>query len=246
MKKNELMTFTHLELGEIRALSLNGEPFLIAKDVCDALDISNSRQALTRLEDDEKASVIINDGRQNRTVSAINESGFYELVWTSRKDDSKKFKRWIKKEVLPALRKDGLYIMDDATTEQKLYHPEMIYQTFKNCSIEHIEKHYINCIEHHKKQKTRLNFKRTSENRRSDKKKLISDSKIEIMEIIYKALMDRQVAYVENGQFEFSNVANNLLKIIKDDIWKVRHNKTRGKLSAAIKKIEQKDPEPVL
>lgn len=108
--ENKLMIFKNEDLGEIRSLEINNEPWFVAKDVCDILDIKNSRQALTRLEDDEKSDVILNDGSQNRNLSTVNEYGLYNLILASRKKEAKAFKRWVTHEVLPAIRKTGKYI----------------------------------------------------------------------------------------------------------------------------------------
>lgn len=88
----------------------DGMPWFVAKDVCDVLDIANSRQALKRLDDDEKNTVILNDGnRGNPNVSIVNESGLYALVVSSRKPEAKRFRKWITSEVIPSIRKTGRY-----------------------------------------------------------------------------------------------------------------------------------------
>ncbi|WP_238544924.1 phage antirepressor KilAC domain-containing protein [Geomicrobium sp. JCM 19039] len=97
---------------EVRTVIINDEPWFVAKDVCDVLEINNSRQALTRLDDDEKAEVTLNDGRQNRLYAAVNESGLYELIFASRKKEAKAFKRWVKQDVLPQVRQTGKYEVD--------------------------------------------------------------------------------------------------------------------------------------
>ncbi|WP_276913147.1 BRO family protein [Aneurinibacillus aneurinilyticus] len=98
---------------EVRVISVDNDPWFVAKDVCDILEIGNSRQALARLDDDEKANVILNDGRQNRTFSAVNEPGLYTLILSSRKSEARVFKRWITHDVLPSIRKTGGYVSDD-------------------------------------------------------------------------------------------------------------------------------------
>ncbi|WP_199425792.1 BRO family protein [Thermaerobacillus caldiproteolyticus] len=98
---------------QVRTVVKDGEVWFVAKDVCDVLEINNSRQAVARLDDDEKADVIINDGSQSRHVSAVNESGLYSLILTSRKPEAKQFKRWVTHEVLPTIRKTGGYVSND-------------------------------------------------------------------------------------------------------------------------------------
>ena len=106
---NELQVFKNEEFGEIRTVEQGGDTWFIANDVCRALELDNSRQALSRLDEDEK-DVTLNDtlgGMQ--TMAIINESGLYSLVLSSRKPEAKAFKRWITHEVLPAIRRTGSY-----------------------------------------------------------------------------------------------------------------------------------------
>ena len=122
---NELKIFENNQFGKVRVQVINNEPWFVAKDVCDALDIKNSRQALTRLEEDEKADVILNDGSQNRNMSIVNEYGLYNLVLASRKREAKQFKRWITHEVIPTIRKHGAYLTEDKI-EEVLLNPDTI------------------------------------------------------------------------------------------------------------------------
>ena len=118
---NELIVFKNEEFGEIRTLEINNEPWFVAKDLCEILEIKNSRQALTRLDEDEKADVILNDGSQNRNMSAVNEYGLYNLILASRKKEAKEFKRWITHEVIPSIRKHGGYIAgQEQMTDEEL------------------------------------------------------------------------------------------------------------------------------
>ena len=105
-----LQIFRNEEFGEVRVEEINGDPWFVAADVCRALDLGNSRQAITRLDEDEKG-VTLNDtlgGKQEMTI--INEAGLYALVLSSRKPEAKAFKRWITHEVLPSIRRNGAYI----------------------------------------------------------------------------------------------------------------------------------------
>lgn len=103
---NELKVFTNEECGEIRAMKRDGEAWFVAVDVCKALEIGNPSQAVKRLDEDERCTLISNEGRQMNIVS---ESGLYSLVLSSRKKEAKTFKRWITHEVLPEIRKTGGY-----------------------------------------------------------------------------------------------------------------------------------------
>lgn len=99
---------------DVRIIQKEGEPWLVGNDVTDALGLSNGRDALSRLDDDEKGVAIVDTpgGRQKMTV--INEAGAYRLVFTSRKKAAKRFKRWLAHEVLPSIRKHGSYQGDSA------------------------------------------------------------------------------------------------------------------------------------
>lgn len=107
----DLQIFKNEAFGNVRVLEQNGEPWFVAKDVCECLEINNSRQALSRLDTDEKADVILNDGSQNRRMNIVNEYGLYSLVLSSRKAEAKEFKRWITHEVIPSIRKYGSFNM---------------------------------------------------------------------------------------------------------------------------------------
>lgn len=109
---NELQVFNNAMFGNVRIILQDNEPWFVAKDVCECLEINNSRQALSRLDADEKADVILNDGSQNRNMNTVNEYGLYSLVLSSRKPEAREFKRWITHDVLPSLRKYGTYSMN--------------------------------------------------------------------------------------------------------------------------------------
>ena len=104
---NELQIFENPQFGEIRAIKQSGEPWFVATDVCQALEIANTTVALERLDEDERSK--FNLGRQGDTW-CVNEPGLYSLVLGSRKPEAKAFKRWITHEVIPSIRKSGGYI----------------------------------------------------------------------------------------------------------------------------------------
>lgn len=122
---NELQTFTHKQFGNVRALNIKGEPWFVAVDVCKALGVGNPTQALTRLDDDEKANTLIsNEGiRGNPNMAIVNEPGLYTLVLSSRKPQAKAFKRWLTHDVIPSIRKYGAY-MTPETLEAAILNPD--------------------------------------------------------------------------------------------------------------------------
>lgn len=107
MSKESAVIPFHFESKEVRILKdKSGNPWWVAKDVCDVLDIKNPTQAVQQLDDDERA--IQNIGRQGE-ANIINESGLYTLIIRSNKPEAKKFRKWVTSEVLPAIRKTGSY-----------------------------------------------------------------------------------------------------------------------------------------
>ena len=107
---NNLQIFENSEFGKVRSVNVNGEPWLVGKDVAEALGHSNSRKALIDHVDDDDKGVTKCDtlgGVQNMTI--INESGVYSLIFSSKLPKAKEFKRWVTSEVLPAIRKTGSY-----------------------------------------------------------------------------------------------------------------------------------------
>ena len=115
---NEVKVFTYQQKLNVRTVMKDGDPWFVAADVCRALEISNNRDAMSRLDNDEKADVGLTDGSQIRHMTAVNEPGLYNLVLGCRKPEAKEFKRWVTHEVLPTIRKTGGYKMaemfDDA------------------------------------------------------------------------------------------------------------------------------------
>lgn len=108
---NEVQVFDNEEFGTIRVIrGVDGEPSFVAKDVCRALGIGNSRQALQRLDNDEKGVSSIDTPGGEQQMQTVNEAGLYVLVLSSCKPEAKAFQRWVTHEVLPALRRSGGYI----------------------------------------------------------------------------------------------------------------------------------------
>lgn len=93
----------------IRVQMKDGEPWFVAKDVCDALTIGNSRDAVNRLDDDEKAMSVLPTQFGDKEMNLVSESGLYNLIFQSRKAEAKAFRKWVTSEVLPSLRKTGRY-----------------------------------------------------------------------------------------------------------------------------------------
>lgn len=115
---SELQIFNNPEFGEIRAVELDGEPWFVGKDMAAALGYSDTAQAIRSHVDDEDKGVVemtTPGGKQN--VQIINESGVYSLIFSSKLEAAKKFKRWVTAEVLPSIRKHGAYLTPQAALD---------------------------------------------------------------------------------------------------------------------------------
>ena len=107
---NDLQIFSNPEFGQVRTVEIDGTPWLVGKDVAVALGYKNPRDAITRHVDAEDKGVVKHDttsGEQEMLI--INEPGLYSLILSSKMPKAKAFKRWVTGEVLPALRKNGVY-----------------------------------------------------------------------------------------------------------------------------------------
>ena len=119
---HNIQVFKNSEFGEIRSIEINNEPYFIGKDIAEILGYKNTRDAINKHVDEEDKGVANCDtlgGIQELTV--INESGLYSLIMSSKLPSAKKFKRWVTNEVLPTIRKHGMY-----ATEQLLDNPDLL------------------------------------------------------------------------------------------------------------------------
>lgn len=105
----DLQIFNNDRFGQVRIIPVDGELMFVAKDVCDCLEITKHRDAISRLDSDERGSVKLDTPGGKQDIAAINEYGLYSLVLSSRKPEAKDFKRWITHDVIPAIRKTGSY-----------------------------------------------------------------------------------------------------------------------------------------
>ena len=107
--------FRNSEFGEIRTVLINNEPYFVGKDVAQALGYERATKAIQdHVDADDKDAVPIQDsiGRMQKTP-VINESGLYALIFGSKLESAKKFKHWVTAEVLPSIRKHGMYAVDE-------------------------------------------------------------------------------------------------------------------------------------
>lgn len=123
---NELQIFKNDEFGEIRTVQQNNETYFVGKDVAEALGYSNSRKALAdHVQEDDRGVTKCDTlgGKQDLTI--INESGLYALIFGSKLESAKRFKHWVTSEVLPSIRKHGVYAVDEL-----LDNPDMAIKAF--------------------------------------------------------------------------------------------------------------------
>lgn len=107
---NDLQIFSNPEFGQVRTVEIDGQPWLVGKDVAEALGYKNPQRAIRDHVDDEDRGVtktVTPSGEQE--ILIINESGLYSLILSSKMPKAKAFKHWVTSEVLPALRRNGVY-----------------------------------------------------------------------------------------------------------------------------------------
>lgn len=115
MDENKMTLFTNEELGNVRALEIDGEPYFVGKDVAVALGYAKPENAISaHVDQEDKTTTLIQGGGSNykSKTTLINESGLYSLILSSKLPKAKEFKHWITAEVLPVIRKTGGYVND--------------------------------------------------------------------------------------------------------------------------------------
>ena len=111
---NELQVFKNAEFGSVRTTVIDGESFFVGKDVAEILGYSNSRDAISKHVDEEDKGVAkCNTLGGMQELTLINESGLYSLILRSQLPKARQFKRWVTAEILPAIRRRGMYAIDE-------------------------------------------------------------------------------------------------------------------------------------
>ena len=205
---NNLQPFNNPEFGTIRTLEKDNEVWFIGKDVAEILGYSNTRDALTKhVDSEDKAGVAIHDGRQNRSMIIINESGLYSLVLSSKLPTAKKFKRWVTSEVLPSIRKHGIYATTQ-TIETMLADPDNAIKVFTALKEERAKR-----IEQEKQIATL-----TAENQMQAQQIAEFKPKAEYVDII---LQSTDTVTTTQIAFDYGMSARELNKILHDE--KIQH-----------------------
>ena len=135
---NELQIFNNPEFGKLRTVEVNGEPWMVGKDVAQALGYAKPENAIAaHVDTEDKTTTLIQGTGSSYKSNAviINESGLYALVLSSKLPGAKKFKRWVTAEVLPSLRKHGLYATEN-TVEAMLNDPDTAIRLLQEVKTE--------------------------------------------------------------------------------------------------------------
>ena len=130
--------FSNEEFGEIRTVVIDGEPWLVGKDVAVALGYKDTVNSLkAHIDEEDKRGWRITTPRGEQTMTIINESGLYSLIFGSKLESAKRFKHWVTSEVLPAIRKTGRYIAPSEGTMESMFEAmscdmKMVYEQMGN------------------------------------------------------------------------------------------------------------------
>lgn len=169
----------------------------------------------------------------------IPEQYFYLLAMKATNKVAVDFQKWLAFDVIPKIRKDGMYVSDSATDEQKAYNFDMLETTFSKMGTEFFADEYRKCIQFHKENKTRLPYKRKHKSRRSDKLRTESDSRIMIMEKVLDVALERSESYRESMQWELKSLLDEVVKEIQMDVQEVKRNQIRGKSAQKTRQLNE-------
>lgn len=138
----ELQVFNNAEFGSVRTTTVNGGVMFVAKDVATILGYTNTPKAIRdHVDDEDKLTERIVLSGQNREVIFINESGLYSLILSSKMPNARKFKRWVTAEVLPAIRKHGMYAIDEI-----LENPDLAISALTQLKEERERRKQLECL----------------------------------------------------------------------------------------------------
>ena len=117
--------------NEVRMVIKNNQPWFVAKDVCNVLNIANSRDAISALDDDEKGVANTDTLGGSQDMVCVNESGLYHLIFKSRKKVAREFRKWVTSEILPSIRKYGFFMSTKPSDTEKRLFIESFFPTCK-------------------------------------------------------------------------------------------------------------------
>lgn len=138
----ELQVFNNAEFGSVRTVTVNGDVMFVGKDVADILGYQNGSRDINRhVAVEDRLKTMIFDGNQNKEITLINESGLYSLILSSKMSNSRKFKHWVTAEVLPSIRKHGMYAIDEI-----LESPDFAIAVFTWLKEEQVKRKQFECL----------------------------------------------------------------------------------------------------
>ena len=117
---NQLQQVFDYGEAQVRTVVKDGQPWFVAKDVCEVLEIEKHRDAVSRLNEKQRGSAVVDTLGGPQEMATINEAGLYKLVFSSRKPEAEKFTDWISENVLPSIRKTGAYIPEQLSPQLQL------------------------------------------------------------------------------------------------------------------------------
>ena len=196
---NELEIFKNEEFGEIRTVTIDGEPWFVAKDISDALGYRMASDMTRRIDADDKGTHLTSTPSGNQNMSIINESGLYTAILSSKLESAKRFKHWVTSEVLPSIRKHGVY-MTNEVIERTLTDPDYLIQLATALKEERQARKLAE--EKIEQQKPLVDFA----NQVSDTTDLID------MKTMAKLLKDNNINIGRNRLFEFLRIKKILMK----------------------------------
>ena len=148
---NNLEIFNNEEFGEVRTTIINEEVYFVGKDIVNILQYQNGSRDINRhVDEEDREKVMIFDGNQNKETIVINESGLYSLILRSKLPTAKKFKRWVTSEVLPSIRKNGMY-MTNNVVDKILEDPEEFAKIVNAYAEEHKKRKEAELVIKHQK-----------------------------------------------------------------------------------------------
>lgn len=138
---NDIQLFSNPDFGEIRSVQIDSEPWFVGSDIASVLGYSNVRDAIAKhVDDEDKATVAIHDGRQSRNMTVINESGVYALIFGSKLPKAKEFKHWVTADVLPQIHRTGAYSINPQS--QTTLDIQLLNARTMNANV------YVNLLQH--------------------------------------------------------------------------------------------------
>lgn len=164
VKMNQIEIFSNDLFGDVRVVKVDGQPWFIGKDITEKLGYQNGSRDINRHVDAEDMSeTTLHDGKQNRKMKLINESGLYGLILSSDLPNAKLFKRWVTNDILPSIRQNGGYIQTSEEDDEEIIMAKALIVAQKtienkNKKIHSLEQETLKLVETIENQKPKLEY----------------------------------------------------------------------------------------